>query len=38
MAKNLGHPPALNKNSKKVKAGVVQIVDLTKKGYILIKP
>lgn len=37
-SKNLGHPPALGPHAKKVSAGVVRIVDLSKKGYILIKP
>lgn len=32
------HPIKLSKNAVKVKAGVVQIIDLIKKGYILIKP
>jgi len=38
MAKKLGHRPALNSKAVKVSAGVVQIIDLVKKGYILIKP
>ena len=38
MAKKLGHEPELSKHSVKVDAGVVRIVDLVKKGYILVKP
>ena len=38
MGKKLGHPPALNSNAVTVSAGVVQIIDLVKKGYILVKP
>lgn len=38
MAKLLGHDPVLNKHAVKVDAGVVRIVDLVKKGYILVKP
>jgi len=38
MGKKLGHPPALNSKAVTVSAGVVRIVDLVKKGYILIKP
>lgn len=38
MARKLGHPPKLNKNAITVGAGVVRIIDLTKKGYTLIKP
>jgi len=38
MGKKLGHPPELNPNAVHVSAGVVQIIDLEKKGYMLIKP
>jgi len=38
MGKKLGHLPALNSKAVSVSAGVVRIVDLVKKGYILIKP
>jgi len=38
MGKKLGHLPALNSNAVTVSAGVVRIIDLVKKGYILIKP
>lgn len=38
MAKILGHPPALNSKAVSVGAGIVRIVDLVKKGYILVKP
>jgi intracellular sulfur oxidation DsrE/DsrF family protein len=38
MGKKLGHAPSLSSHAVKVKAGVVQIVDLVKKGYILVKP
>lgn len=38
MTKLLGHPPVLNAKATVVPAGVVQIIDLTKKGYVLIKP
>jgi len=38
MGKVLGHPPALNPKAVSVSAGVVRIMDLTKKGYTLIKP
>lgn len=38
MGKKLGHPPALNPNAVTVSAGVVRIIDLVKKGYILVKP
>ena len=33
-----GKEPKLNKHSIKVVAGVVQIMDLVEKGYVLIKP
>jgi intracellular sulfur oxidation DsrE/DsrF family protein len=36
--KKLGAEPPLDSNAKKVQAGVVQIVDLVKQGYILVKP
>ncbi len=36
--KKLGGEPELDKNAKKVKAGVVQIIDLVKQGYMLVKP
>jgi intracellular sulfur oxidation DsrE/DsrF family protein len=38
MAKALGKPPKLNSNAVTVGAGVVRIIDLTNKGYKLIKP
>ena len=38
MSKILGKDMELNKNAVTVSAGVVQIVDLTNKGYKLIKP
>ena len=38
MSKKLGHKPAINPKAKIVSAGVVRIVDLVKKGYILVKP
>jgi intracellular sulfur oxidation DsrE/DsrF family protein len=38
MAKKIGHPPVLNSNAVKVSAGVVQILDLVAKDYVLIKP
>lgn len=38
MGKTLGHDPALNKHAVTVSAGVVRIIDLVNKGYILIKP
>lgn len=37
-SKKLGHAIALNPNAVKVSAGVVRIIDLTAKGYTLIKP
>jgi len=37
-SKKLGDAPKLDGHAKLVKAGVVQIVDLVKKGYILVKP
>jgi intracellular sulfur oxidation DsrE/DsrF family protein len=38
MAKKLGHPPKLHAKAVTVSAGVVRIIDLTNKGYKLIKP
>jgi hypothetical protein len=38
MTKLLGHKPALNPKAVTVSAGVVRIIDLVKKGYILVKP
>ena len=38
MSKKLGHPPKMNPKAVTVGAGVVRIIDLTKKGYVLIKP
>ena len=38
MSKKLGHKPALNGNATVVGAGVVRIIDLVNKGYILVKP
>ena len=37
-SKKLGSPPKIDGHAKMVKAGVVQIVDLVKQGYILVKP
>ncbi len=36
--KKLGDEPALNSNAKKVKAGIVQILQLIGEGYVLVKP
>lgn len=38
MSKKLGHDPELSKHAIKVDAGVVRILDLVKKGYVLVKP
>ena len=38
MTKALGGAPKLNKHSKQVVAGVVQIIDLVDKGFVLVKP
>ena len=38
MTKALGGAPKLNKHSKQVVAGVVQIIDLVEKGFTLVKP
>ena len=38
VTKKLGFKPKLNKHSKPVVAGVVQIVDLVEKGFTLVKP
>ena len=38
MGKALGHDPELNKHAVTVSAGVVRIIDLVNKDYILIKP
>jgi len=38
MTKLLGHAPKMNKNAVTVGAGVVRIIELTNKGYMLIKP
>ncbi len=38
MTKKLGHAPPLNANAMHVTAGVVQIMDLVDKGYMLIRP
>ncbi len=38
MGKKLGHPPELNPNAVRVKAGVVRIIELMNQGYKLIKP
>ncbi len=38
MGKKLGHPPELNSKAVKVSAGVVRIIDLVGKGYVLVKP
>ncbi|MDH5369121.1 MAG: DsrE family protein, partial [Gammaproteobacteria bacterium] len=38
MEKVLGHQPVLNSNAIVVDGGVVRILELIKKGYVLIKP
>jgi len=38
MSKKLGHELALSAHARRVSAGVVRIIDLVKKGFILIKP
>lgn len=38
MTKLLGHEPELNPHTTHVSAGVVRIIDLVNKGYILVKP
>jgi len=38
MGKKLGHPPALSDKAVTVSAGVVRIIELQNKGYMLIKP
>ena len=38
VSSKLGRTPVLNSNASKVPAGVVRIVDLVNKGYILVKP
>ena len=38
MGKKLGHPPTLHGKAVTVGAGVVRIIELTNKGYKLIKP
>ncbi len=38
MSKKLGHMPKMNPEAVTVGAGVVRIIDLTNKGYKLIKP
>jgi intracellular sulfur oxidation DsrE/DsrF family protein len=38
MSKQLGEPIKLEKNAVEVSGGIVQIVDLVKAGYILVKP
>ena len=38
MGKKLGHPPVINAKATTVSAGVVRIIDLVKKGFILVKP
>lgn len=38
MSKNLGKELALNPHATRVSAGVVRILELTRKGYTLIKP
>ena len=38
MTRQLGHEPAINPLATRVAAGVVRILDLTGKGYQLIKP
>jgi len=38
MSKILGHDPELNSNAVKVTAGIGRILELTSKGYTLVKP
>lgn len=38
MSKKLGYEPAINSKAVRVSAGVVRIIDLQEKGYVLIKP
>jgi len=38
MGKKLGHPPVLHSGAKPTPAGVVRIIDLIGKGYVLVKP
>jgi intracellular sulfur oxidation DsrE/DsrF family protein len=38
MGKKLGHPPVLHGDAKPVPGGVVRIMELIDKGYVLIKP
>ena len=38
MSKALGHPPKLHAKAVTVGAGIVRIIDLTNKGYKLVKP
>lgn len=38
MSRQLGHPPALNPQAARVKAGIVRILELTAQGYTLVKP
>lgn len=38
ITKKLGHAPALHSGAKPTPAGVVRIMDLIDKGYVLIKP
>lgn len=38
MGKKLGHPPVLHASASPTSAGVVRILDLISKGYVLVKP
>jgi intracellular sulfur oxidation DsrE/DsrF family protein len=38
MTRVLGHEPAINPHAKKVPAGIVRILELTKQGYTLVNP
>lgn len=38
MTKKLGHAPEINSKAVHVSAGVVRIIDLVDKGYVLVKP
>jgi len=38
MTKKTGHAPVLNKNAVVVKGGILQIIDLSEKGYVVVRP
>jgi intracellular sulfur oxidation DsrE/DsrF family protein len=38
ITRKLGHAPKLNPNAVRVNAGIVRIIDLVEKHYILVKP